>query len=90
MNIREDVGDFIQHFAWALWGQQCDCGYNWFNRMARWFERQPWASQFDDDLNPLNWQTKATWIVGSRLSDFSIWLMYPENRATKCKLQKEM
>ena len=74
MNVREDVGDLIQHFAWAVMGQQCDCGHNPFNRLARWFNR-PSFEAYDDELNALNWQTKMTFFVGGRLSDFSIWLM---------------
>ena len=31
--------DHIIHFAWALAGQECDCDYNKWQRLARWMER---------------------------------------------------
>ena len=90
MNVREDVGDLIQHFAWAVMGQECDCGHNPFNRLARWFSKPVFESYGDDDdMTPLNWQTKTTSFVGGRLSDFSIWLMHPENRAARLVAQQK-
>ena len=76
MNMREDVGDLIQHLAWAIIGQECDCGHNPFNRLARWFSKSVFES-YDDNMNALNWQTKTTFFVGSRLSDLSLWIYTP-------------
>lgn len=87
--IRENLGDLIQHFAWAVFGQECDCGHNPFNRLARWSASRAWLSCYDDELEPLNWQTAAAFWLGSRLGDFSIWLMHPENRAARLVAQQK-
>jgi len=39
--VQEEIGDFLCHFGWAIWGQECDCGYNPFNRLARFMQRYP-------------------------------------------------
>ena len=77
MNVREELGDLVQHFAWAVFGQECDCGHNPFNRLARWSAGRAWLSCYDDDLNALNWQTAAVFWLGSQLSDLSLWIYTP-------------
>ena len=76
-SIREKIGDWVQHLAWAILGQQCDCGHNPFNRLARWFDR-PVFESYGDDMTPLNWQTATTYWLGSRLCDLALWIYEPE------------
>jgi hypothetical protein len=78
MNVREEVGDFVQHLAWAFLGQECDCGHNPLNGLARWFAKPVFESYGDDDdMTPLNWQTATTYWVGSRLCDLALWIYTP-------------
>ena len=37
--MRQWLVDFIQHLAWAIIGQECDCGHNPFNALARFMDR---------------------------------------------------
>lgn len=29
------LSDFFTHLGWAFWGQECECGHNPFNWLAR-------------------------------------------------------
>ena len=33
------IGNCALHFGWALFGQECDCGHNLFNWLARGVQR---------------------------------------------------
>ena len=74
--IRENLSDFIQHLGWAFLGQECDCGHNKFNWLARYFH-QPLFERYgdDDDMTPLNWQTAVTYWLGYHLGELSIWII---------------
>ena len=37
--MRQKLADFVQHLSWAVIGQECDCGHNPFNPLARFMDR---------------------------------------------------
>jgi hypothetical protein len=50
----ETLADFFQHIAWALGGQQCDCGHNPFNGLARWCDKYVNAEgQWSEEFGPI-------------------------------------
>ncbi len=60
--MREWIGTQMLHFGWALFGQECDCGDNHFNWLARQIDGN---ANWDDELNePVGFWYKVRWNIG--------------------------
>lgn len=57
------LAEHFLHFGWALLGQECDCGHNRFNWLARLIGEGKWT----DDLEPANLSTRLKYNVGNGL-----------------------
>ena len=58
--MRNAIGEFLIHLGWAIWGQECDCGHNPFNGLARFIARfLP-----DRESEEMSRFERATWHVG--------------------------
>lgn len=58
--LRIWLAEHLLHFGWALFGQECDCGHNRFNWLARLIGEGEW----DDDGDAVNLKTKIKFHVG--------------------------
>lgn len=54
------IAEMMLHFGWALFGQECNCGGNYFNCLARWMGEGNWT----DDLEPADLWTSLKYHVG--------------------------
>lgn len=54
------LAEHLLHIGWAIFGQECDCGYNRFN----WAARIMGEGQWTDDLEPANRWTAIKHRVG--------------------------
>lgn len=61
--MRAWIAEHLLHIGWALFGQECDCGHNRFNHLARWIGEGKWT----DDLEPADLRTKIKWHIGNAL-----------------------
>ena len=52
--------EHLLHFGWALFGQECDCGANRFNWLARHVDEGTW----DDEGEPVTLWTKIKFNIG--------------------------
>jgi hypothetical protein len=57
--LRDEFGELCLHLGWAFLGQECDCGHNPFN----WLARLIGPGKFDDD-KPHGF-TRITYPIGS-------------------------
>lgn len=70
--LREEVADLLLHLGWAFFGQECECGHNPFNWMAR---RIDGEAGWDDERDcPVGFRHKIKWHVGHRLVLAAGWL----------------
>lgn len=62
--MRESIADFVQHFAWAFYGQGCGCGstfhFNWLADLIG-------EGNYDENYDPHGF-SRITWWIGDRLS----------------------
>lgn len=61
--MREWIAEQFLHIGWALFGQESECDWNYFNWLARWIGEGQWT----DDHEPANWRTKIKFEVGHAL-----------------------
>lgn len=54
------LAEELLHFGWALFGQECDCGFNRFNWLARLIGEGRW----DDEGEPADLRTDIKFRVG--------------------------
>ncbi len=59
--IRIWFAEHLLHFGWAWFGQECGCGHNRFN----WLARRIGEGKWDDEGEPANLWTKVKFEVGS-------------------------
>lgn len=52
--------EHLLHFGWAIFGQECDCGHNRFNWLARWIGEGNWT----DEGEPADRWTKIKFEIG--------------------------
>lgn len=58
--MRDWFAGHLLHFGWAFLGQECDCGHNRFN----WLARLIGDGQWDDDGEPSNRLTRIKFEIG--------------------------
>lgn len=61
--MREWIAEQFLHLGWALFGQESECEWNYFN----WLARVIGEGQWNDDGEPANWRTKIKFEVGHQL-----------------------
>lgn len=66
------LAEHMLHFGWALFGQECGCGANRFNWLARIIGEGNWT----DDLEPKDSWTKIKFHTGHSLVTAHNYLMY--------------
>lgn len=54
------LAEHLLHFGWALFGQECECGHNRFNWLARRMSEGNWT----EDLEPADRWTRIKFEVG--------------------------
>jgi len=75
---REHTSSFIYHAGWACVGQECDCGHNPFNGLAK--RVDPWMNgadnwvETDGAFAPRGVLRKALYAVGSALMKLGAWV----------------
>ena len=57
------LAEHLLHMGWALFGQECNCGYNRFNWLARTIGHGTWT----DDGEPATMWTKIKFEIGHAL-----------------------
>jgi len=73
--MREKIANFLQHLSWALGGQQCDCGSNPFNSLARWMDQRVNADdQWSENFEPIGRWSRAIDKPSTWLSKLGMWI----------------
>ena len=61
--MREWIAEQFLHLGWALFGQESECNYNYFN----WLARVIGEGQWDNEGEPANLWTRIKHEIGHKL-----------------------
>lgn len=65
------LADHLLHFGWAMFGQECECGDNRFNWLARRVHTGNWTNEGE----PADLWTNIKWHIGNAFVSAHGWLL---------------